>query len=350
MCAAKHIITLDQQTEKLVGSDLWDPAFADGLLQTSSTPLQTIPEVPESPDVGEESDCEVISTPSHVTSTSLLRPNKRRSVTGGKRAFKKQCGVKDTNATQEQVDDWKACQDDPLDEIADLELAEYLIGTSTLLKLPVDYWPDDHGSWTVECIDTHIGENGIEVVCSMQDGPVKKDVGTITNIPVSSKRDSDYSIRRAIRENYSSAKTPRDVFEVQAHFARLYGEWTGTSPVSSQQCDSKWKPTTVNKPSLAVVALFALQTLAWAAVKNVCEGLDSPLSAKPKSQRDARSRPDWEQWKIAEEAEIGMCYEKGVFEIVDLPAGVKELPSMFQYALKTGPNGEFVKCKARICA
>ena len=45
-----------------------------------------------------------------------------------------------------------------------------------------------------------------------------------------------------------------------------------------------------------------------------------------------------------------MCYEKGVFEIVDLPARVKELPSMFQYALKTGPNGEFVKCKARICA
>eukprot|EP00961_Rhodomonas_salina_P022216 299137-Rhodomonas_salina.1 len=44
------------------------------------------------------------------------------------------------------------------------------------------------------------------------------------------------------------------------------------------------------------------------------------------------------------------CYEKGTFEIVDLPDRVVELPSMFQYKLKTGPNCETVKCKARLCA
>lgn len=44
------------------------------------------------------------------------------------------------------------------------------------------------------------------------------------------------------------------------------------------------------------------------------------------------------------------CYEKGTFQIVDLPPGVVELLSMFQYKLKTGPNGEVVKFKASLCS
>eukprot|EP00961_Rhodomonas_salina_P304022 3941452-Rhodomonas_salina.1 len=44
---------------------------------------------------------------------------------------------------------------------------------------------------------------------------------------------------------------------------------------------------------------------------------------------------------------MGVCYDKGTFDIVDLPPGISELPSMFQYKLKLCPNGEFVECKAR---
>eukprot|EP00961_Rhodomonas_salina_P146500 1972208-Rhodomonas_salina.2 len=47
---------------------------------------------------------------------------------------------------------------------------------------------------------------------------------------------------------------------------------------------------------------------------------------------------------------MSVCYEKGTFDIVDLQPGVTELPSMFQYKLKLRPNGEFVKCKARLCS
>eukprot|EP00961_Rhodomonas_salina_P213464 2883073-Rhodomonas_salina.2 len=61
-------------------------------------------------------------------------------------------------------------------------------------------------------------------------------------------------------------------------------------------------------------------------------------------------RPDADRWLKAEETEMATCYEKGTFKIVDLPDGVVELPSMFQYKLKTGPNCETVKCKARLCA
>ena len=191
----------------------------------------------------------------------------------------------------------------------------------------------------------------MKVICSLVDGPVDKDKGAVVEIYMSlSARAQDYSIRRCLRENYPSALTPLQVYESQAHFARVFGAWTRPAPAAGKIPDGKWKPVTMNKPSLAVAVLFALQAVTWAAIKGVCEGLESPIPAAPKSQRDARSRSDWEQWLCAENVEITKCFEKGTFEIVDLPPGVKELPSMWQYALKTGPSGEFVKCKARLVA
>lgn len=92
--------------------------------------------------------------------------------------------------------------------------------------------------------------------------------------------------------------------------------------------------------------------MTWAALSAVIGNAESPLPPQPNSQCDARTRPDWERWLKAEETEMGTCYDKGTFSIVDLPPGVinLKLPSMFQYKLKTGHNGEVVKCEARLCA
>ena len=140
------------------------------------------------------------------------------------------------------------------------------------------------------------------------------------------------------------------MYHSQAHYARVFGAWTRPTPAVARMRDTKWKPTVVHKQSLAVATFFAFQAIAWATLTNVWEGLESPISVSPKNQRDARSRKDWERWVGAEQIEMRTCYDKGTFEIVDLPPGVKELPPMFQYALKTGPNGEFIKCKARVVA
>eukprot|EP00961_Rhodomonas_salina_P159765 2151819-Rhodomonas_salina.3 len=90
----------------------------------------------------------------------------------------------------------------------------------------------------------------------------------------------------------------------------------------------RWKPTEVNKPSLAFAALSALQTLTWAVLSASVnlKGLESPISPQPKSQRNARMRPDADRLLKAEEIEMATCYDKGTFEIVDLPEGVVELP------------------------
>jgi hypothetical protein len=48
---------------------------------------------------------------------------------------------------------WEDCADKPLDDCTDFELAEYLIGTSSRLKLSETYWLGEKGVWTVECTD-----------------------------------------------------------------------------------------------------------------------------------------------------------------------------------------------------
>ena len=74
------------------------------------------------------------------------------------------------------------------------------------------------------------------------------------------------------------------------------------------------------------------------------------MAPEPKNQRNVRKRPVCLLWIAAEEKELATLIEKGTYKIVDLPDGVVELGSMFQYKQKTGPNGEMLEQKARMCA
>eukprot|EP00961_Rhodomonas_salina_P297813 3937528-Rhodomonas_salina.1 len=211
-----------------------------------------------------------------------------------------------------------------------------MVGISANIELPASFYPKQKGRWTVEVIDADHNESMCrtsEVICSYLDGPIEVHVGRLATIRVSPQAGKpDRSLRRALREVFPDAKTPSDIHKMQANFARVYGAWT------------KQHVTQTGQP------LISLQTLAWAAITEAVRGVDSPLSPQPKSQRDARTRPDADRWLKAEEVEMTTCYEKGTFQIVDLPPGVVELLSMFQYKLKTGPNGEVVKFKASLCS
>ena len=80
------------------------------------------------------------------------------------------------------------------------------------------------------------------------------------------------------------------------------------------------------------------------------KGLQSLLAAQPKNQLDTRLLSDVMLWIKAERVEVDTLIEKGMYEIVDLPAGVSELNSMFQYKLKTGDQGQVLQRKACLCA
>ena len=73
------------------------------------------------------------------------------------------------------------------------------------------------------------------------------------------------------------------------------------------------------------------------------------IPPEPRSQRDARTRPDSDQWQNAEERELSTLWEMGTFMLVNRPANYDPLPLHFVYKLKV-KDGDFdhVTYKARL--
>eukprot|EP00961_Rhodomonas_salina_P305711 3942007-Rhodomonas_salina.2 len=127
----------------------------------------------------------------------------------------------------------------------------------------------------------------------------------------------DISLCQALLENFPKAKTPLDIYCKMPHYVRVYGALASKTTTLHTKCDTKWKPTTISNPSLAFVTLAALQTMAWTATKAVLKDMESQLPAQPRSQRDARLRPDWERWLRAEEVRMKTCFDKGTIYVDD---------------------------------
>jgi len=73
------------------------------------------------------------------------------------------------------------------------------------------------------------------------------------------------------------------------------------------------------------------------------------LPPEPKSQRDARKRPDCDLWMHAEQKELDTLWDMGTFQLVDRPRDYNPLPLQFVYKLKI-QDGNYDKCtyKARL--
>ena len=161
----------------------------------------------------------------------------------------------------------------------------------------------------------------------------------------------DYSIRRAMKENYPKATTPRQVYEAQPHYARVFGATVVRPSEYQKPSPSKTVANTiVNLPTHGFLMLVTMQEIALAAASGISEGLRKPMLSAPKLQRDARMRPDAQFWIEAEKKELAQLIKMRTFDIVDLPKGCSEMDLMIQYHLKTGELGQVLEHKARICA
>ena len=150
------------------------------------------------------------------TSTTILRPNLRRSKVGGKPPKR---SAKAAGKTAAKETTWEDCADKPIIECSDFELAEYLISTSCRLTLSETYWPGDKGEWKVECTDAEPRGVNDDIVleCTLISGPKRPKDNERVVIWMSEHNGKDFSARRAIRECYPKAKTPRDIGRAQAH-------------------------------------------------------------------------------------------------------------------------------------
>ena len=145
-----------------------DPLAVESDDETEDEPLPSAPSLadalinrdPNAPDPGritdediQSSEDEGVEVPqlSGGTSTNIIQSKKRRSNIGG-RTPKHNKKVKIPAVEIEKK--WDDCADTHIDECTDFELTEYLIRSSTQLRLNQEYWPGDKGSWLVECVDS----------------------------------------------------------------------------------------------------------------------------------------------------------------------------------------------------
>jgi hypothetical protein len=73
------------------------------------------------------------------------------------------------------------------------------------------------------------------------------------------------------------------------------------------------------------------------------------LPPEPRLQKDARRRPDKDQWLATEDKELDTLWKMEAFEVVNLPDDYDPLPLQFVYKLKV-KDGDFdnCMCKARL--
>eukprot|EP00961_Rhodomonas_salina_P057936 778477-Rhodomonas_salina.2 len=309
MRAANQHITLDQQAPSLAKSDLWDLSIAQMSLEQNDTGAaqdgdvvdadatsddgssdieNVVEENPPTSQVLDETEVPRTVSPDTLTagtSDQILCPNivtNCNLLSGGEKPAADALNAKE----------WDDCADNDINELSDFELTEYMVGISANMELPASFYPKDNGHWTVEVVDAdHNEKTGkFTVTLVFLDGPVEQQRKAETTMSVSAPtKGADYSLCRAIREVFPTAKKPRDIRKVQANYLSVFGAWQSAKPVSSVQRDTKWKTTEVLKQSLAFAALVALQTVTWSVMTAAVRGIDSPLAPQPKLQRDARA-------------------------------------------------------------
>jgi len=249
--------------------------------------------------------------------------------------------------------------------VDDQQLAEYLVGHALEFTLHNDYWPNDKGSWTVSCGDVEIAnathksfKKGTTLMkCTFIAGPVDKDIGKFIHIAMSGQ----YSMRRAISENKPNAITCKDILtvpiqsrittrSVTAALANVASTITATVTRLRGKRQGSLQIDESNNAGHAFVAFTAItQALAAAAELKTETVFQSP---EPKTQREARKRPDAADWIQSEQAEYEKISEMGTLTFVPnhtIPKGTTTIPTKFSYKCKTDAEGNLVKKNARLC-
>lgn len=267
---------------------------------------------------------------------------------------------------------WWDVQHDRIDETSDIHLANYLIGHSIKLKLPEDFYPQDGGAYIGEAIDTTEAadvkrqfKNQTVLAILLCDGPkpVQKN-GKIdqVHIPMSRfVRGVDISVRRVIKEQFPNAKFCSDLTTQPlasndpAHLSNVKVVHNTRSRIKAVRTDNLNKAllasasSNLAKPNLAkkiqvkgqslLAGLFCLTaSLMLDQSQSELDFRSVFLPAEPKSQRDARLRPDCQEWINSEWKELKTVWDMDTFEVCECPDGVVPIPMMFAYKLKSKPS------------
>eukprot|EP00961_Rhodomonas_salina_P024877 335118-Rhodomonas_salina.1 len=264
-----------------------------------------------------------------------------------------------TSAYGTEQTHWKDCQNQTIDSTTDEALAEYLVGYNLDLRLDQDYWPDDGGAYTISCADAvkatakhRLHKKGVQLIeATIIAGPKASDIGTPIHIAVSGR----YSIRRVLTENHPQAVTCKDLLRplrpatrsrASGVMAMMGTMWSNVT----KRIKGRIQIDTSQQHKHSFVAYTAITQVIAASALNGSE--PAFLSPEPKNSRDARKRPDADDWIQSELKENKKVLGMGTFIFVPnhkIPEGTTLIPTKYSYKCKYDKWGNVIKKNARLC-
>ena len=255
---------------------------------------------------------------------------------------------------------WWHVEQQPISQVTDAELAEYLIGHSIKIPIPQEYWPAERRLYGAEAFEVvqndkdFPGQTCLRTLLYVRDskGQRRLKQSKTAVFPVSkpinaTAHPTDVSIRRAIALAAPRAQRCLDLTHAQGT-----KQIAMTARQAQQQCPRYTGRSRLHARKVKQgAALLATATMCML----MAEQTDDKYKAVfhelcPKNWREARSCPQSEKWLQSEEIEIKKLWDKGTWEIVDTPAGVQPLRCTTSYKVKTDKNGDLLQRKARVCA
>ena len=268
------------------------------------------------------------------------------------------------NTNIKDIKHWKDCASTTIANTADNALAEYLIGYALEFTLPNSYWPKDKGEWTISCSDTVIAGNSevargykrgaVLMVGTIIHGPKEKQIGQTLKVPISGQ----YSIRQAIKEAHPSANVMKDILlpsirttsnTTRSRTTRLATRVTKLAKFCLGFDNHTSRIRMDGNSQHCFLAFTALTQLIGMQKQYGFKA--AYLPPEPKTQNEARKRPDFQSWIDSEWVEMDTVYNMGTITYVpnsSVPDGVTCIPTKFTYKCKFGDVGQVIKKKARI--
>jgi hypothetical protein len=159
----------------------------------------------------------------------------------------------------------------------------------------------------------------------------------------SASREVETQRERAKRARYTARRAALSATSFMTFVLQAF------TPASPQIATPRNKLTMDNSAPGATFAAYTATNMTCA-MADTFAYTSAFLPPEPKSQKDARQRPDSDKWLKAEDKEIATLNEMNTFEVVDKPTDVYDpLPLRFVYKLKI-EDGNFDKAvhKARL--
>jgi len=253
---------------------------------------------------------------------------------------------------------WKDAGCELLRNVTNMRPAEYLIGMSTLLPMPQDYWPDDGVKWSVNVMEhraskRHQGGHAFQVLLAESKPAYTADGSDSTfAVELSAKQ-----MQIGIEREYGKGKTLEQMFDTKyvqptSTLAQAALRMTRTMMTGFQNVKNEIRTRnqgkierseTQNTDECAAVASAMASMLCTA---DGIEFAGTPVA--PRHYNAVFGRTDEAPWVEAMDKEVMKCFDMGTWEIVDttnIPPECSVMGICFLFKVKCDSEGKLLECE-----